>query len=183
MGLESCPSLVTLKLKVELGKITPIPEYNPFEVLSELKFWLENVTLISCRYLRHYCKSDAVIYSDAGNIAAAAFTVELEKKIFHMMCPCCEMAQSSTWGELETIESIKLMIACKAKGTLVVPKRTSAAFWPLLFDKHLINQDYVKNIVVFKNTGGIYEQDSNKNMIFGVKPFGSPVLSVLLHAS
>ncbi|XP_063446947.1 uncharacterized protein LOC134726472 [Mytilus trossulus] len=320
-----------MEIESRIGWDIPITGYKPVEVLSELKFWLENVTMINYRNLCHYSKSSVVIYSDASNIAAGAYTVELENKIFHKMWTCSETVQSSTWRELKAIElalfsfknsftgktikwftdnqncvkivnsgsmkenlhviaksifsfciqkgisidiqwiprkenekadyiskmvdfedwgvthiffnflndmwgpysidrfasvenrkvmrfnslfwqpdseavdafsqvwtnennwlvppinlvirSIKHIIACKARGTLVVPKWISAAFWPLIFDKHLIYQDYVKDVIVFKNTDGIYKQGSNKNTIFGIEPFGSQVLAVLLDAS
>ncbi|VDI76706.1 Hypothetical predicted protein [Mytilus galloprovincialis] len=225
-----------MEIESRIGWDIPITGYKPVEVLSELKFWLENVTMINYRNLCHYSKSSVVIYSDASNIAAGAYTVELENKIFHKMWTCSETVQSSTWRELKAIEkenekadyiskmvdfedwgvthiffnflndmwgpysidrfasvenrkvmrfnslfwqpdseavdafsqvwtnennwlvppinlvirSIKHIIACKARGTLVVPKWTSAAFWPLIFDKHLIYQDYVKDVIVFK---------------------------------
>ncbi|CAC5425029.1 unnamed protein product [Mytilus coruscus] len=185
-----------VEIESRIGWDIPITGYKPVEVLSELKFLLENVTMINYRKLSHYSKSSAVIYSEASNIAAGAYTVELENKIFQKMWTCSETVQSSTWRELNAIEfasvenrkvlrfnslfwqpdseavdafsqiltnennwlvppsnlvirSIKHIIACQARGTLVVPKWTSAAFWPLIFDKHLIYQDYVKDVIVF----------------------------------
>ncbi|VDI75399.1 Hypothetical predicted protein [Mytilus galloprovincialis] len=93
-----------MEIESRIGWDIPITGYKPVEVLSELKFWLENVTMINYRKLGHYSKSSVVIYSDASNIAAGAYTVELENKIFHKMWTCSETVQSSTWRELKAIE-------------------------------------------------------------------------------
>jgi hypothetical protein len=45
-----------------------------------------------------------LIYSDASNIGAAAYSVELENKVFHKMWELSETLESSTWRELKTIE-------------------------------------------------------------------------------
>ncbi|CAC5414329.1 unnamed protein product [Mytilus coruscus] len=93
-----------MEIESRIGWDIHITGYKPVEVLSELKFWLENVTMINYRKLSHYSKSSAVIYSDASNIAAGAYTVELENKIFHKMWTCSETVQNSTWRELKAIE-------------------------------------------------------------------------------
>ena len=36
------------------------------------------------------------------------------------------------------IRIVKHVVACKAKGTLIIPKWTSAAYWPLIFFKTLV---------------------------------------------
>jgi hypothetical protein len=81
------------------------------------------------------------------------------------------------------IRAIRHLVACKAKGTLIVPKWKSAAFWPLIFSKNLEYKPYVKDVIEFSNTYGIFEQGSNKNTSFGVKPFGTQILAVLLDAN
>ncbi|CAC5418188.1 unnamed protein product [Mytilus coruscus] len=86
-----------MEIESRIGWDNHISGYKPLKVLSELKFWLGNIALIYCRKLCHYSKSSAVIYSDASNIAASAYTVKLENKIFHTMWTCSEMAQSSAW--------------------------------------------------------------------------------------
>jgi hypothetical protein len=65
---------------------------------------LDNIIKINCRRLGNYNKSSVIIYSDVINIAAGAYTVELENRIFHMMWTSVEMIQSSTWRELNAIE-------------------------------------------------------------------------------
>jgi len=303
---------------------------NPHEVFSELKFWLDSINGINCRKMGTYSKSSVMIYSDASSLAAGAFSVEVESKIFHKMWTLEESVQSSTWRELKSIElalisyktsfsgkvikwftdnqncvkivntgsmkedlhiiarsifsiclnlgisidiqwvprtenekadyiskmidfedwgvtnnffsfidkmwgphsvdrfasnlnnklprfnsvfwlpyseavdafsqdwsveinwlvppinlvirTIKHLIACNARGTLVVPKWTSAAFWPLLFDKDLRYRSYVMDVIEFRDAHGIYKHGANKNSIFGIEPFGTPVLAVLLDA-
>ena len=73
---------------------------------------------------------------------------------------------------------LKHMLACKASGTLIVPRWVSAPFWPYIFKKDLIYQDYVTDVLEFKNPERIYVQGSNKNSIFGSDHFYSPVLAV-----
>lgn len=51
-----------------------------------------------------YSKSSVMIYSDASSLAAGAFSVEVESKIFHKMWTLEESVQSSTWRELKAIE-------------------------------------------------------------------------------
>jgi hypothetical protein len=81
------------------------------------------------------------------------------------------------------IRAIRHLVACKAKGTLIVPKWKSAAFWPLIFSKNLEYKPYGKDVIEFSNTYGIFEQGSNKDTIFGVEPFGTHILAVLLDAN
>ena len=300
-------------------------------VLAELKFWYANIKNLNSKQLGSYTKASVIIYSDASNVAAGAYSVELENKLFHRMWEKSEISESSTWRELKAIElalssfkeafeskvikwftdnqncvkivrsgsmneklqcialsifsiciekcisidiqwiprtqnatadylskiidhedwgvsveffqfmnqlwgphtvdrfasslntktekfnslfwnpgssgvdcftqdwkndinwlvppiylvirCIKHLIYCRAKGTLIVPKWKSAAFWPLIFSKGLIYQSYVKDVIEFRNTTGIYVKGSNDNTIFGSEPFLTPVLAVLLDAS
>ena len=78
------------------------------------------------------------------------------------------------------IRAIIHLVACKAKSTLIVPKWKSATFLPLIFNKNLEYKPYVKDVIEFSNTCGIFEQWSNKNTNFGVEPFGTQILAVCL---
>ena len=78
------------------------------------------------------------------------------------------------------IRTVKHLITCKAKGTLIIPKWTSAAYWPLIFSKH---HSYVKDVIEFRNTTGIYVKGTHCNSIFGTEPFITPVVDVLLDAN
>lgn len=80
------------------------------------------------------------------------------------------------------IRTITHLIACNARDTLVVPKWASAASWPLLFDKDLRYRSYAMDVIEFRDAHGIYKHGANKNSIFGIEPFGTPVLAVLLDA-
>ncbi|CAC5405031.1 unnamed protein product [Mytilus coruscus] len=68
----------------------------PYKVLSELHFWLDNITSLNIKLLGHYSKSHVVIYSDASGIGAGAYLVELDKKIFHETWDFSEAQESST---------------------------------------------------------------------------------------
>lgn len=81
------------------------------------------------------------------------------------------------------IRTVKHVVACKAKGTLIIPKWTSAAYWPLSFSKHWSYHSYVKDVIEFKNTTGIYVKGTNCSSIFGTEPFIAPVVAVLLDAN
>ena len=91
-------------LESRFGWDTKIFLARPLEVLTEVRFWLENIVLINCRKLGIYSKSSVIVYSDASNIAAGACTVEVENKIFHKMWTSHEYVQSCTWRELKAIE-------------------------------------------------------------------------------
>ena len=64
------------------------------QVLSELKFWLDNIIKINCRRLGNYSKSSVIIYSDASNVASDAYTVDLENRIFHTMWTSALLGES-----------------------------------------------------------------------------------------
>ena len=81
------------------------------------------------------------------------------------------------------IRTVKHVVACKAKGTLIIPKWTSAAYWPLIFSKHWSYHSYVKDVIEFKNATGIYVKGTNCSSIFGTEPFITPVVAVLLDAN
>jgi hypothetical protein len=57
----------------------------PGQVLAELKFWNENIKKLNSKKLMNYSISSVLIYSDASSIGAAAYSVELENKVFHRM--------------------------------------------------------------------------------------------------
>jgi hypothetical protein len=75
----------------------PIMSFNQDKVLTELRFWENNISKLNSRQLGVYSKSSVVIYSDASNVASGAYTVEVESKRFHKMWFVNERAESSTW--------------------------------------------------------------------------------------
>ena len=83
--------------------------FNQDKVLTELRFWENNISKLNSRQLGVYSKSSVVIYSDASNVAAGAYTVEVESKLFHKMCSVNERAESSTWRKLKAID---LALSC-----------------------------------------------------------------------
>jgi len=83
--------------------------FNQDKVLTELRFWENNISKLNSRQLGVYSKSSVVIYSDASNVAASAYTVEVESKLFHKMCSVNERAESSTWRKLKAID---LALSC-----------------------------------------------------------------------
>ena len=76
----------------------------PQEVLSELKFWIDNVHTVNRKVLASYCPSSFIMYSDASNLACGAYCVEVQNKVFYRMWNEIEVNQSSTWRELKAIE-------------------------------------------------------------------------------
>jgi len=80
----------------------------PDQVLTELKFWRQNVEKLNCKRLKSYSPSSVIVYSDASNVAGAAYTVELENKVCHKMWNEIEKKQSSTWREMRAIEQALL---------------------------------------------------------------------------
>jgi hypothetical protein len=79
------------------------PERNE-DVLKELHFWLSNIYVSNTKKLCGVFEKDVIVYSDASNVAAGAYTVELNQKVFHLMWKEHEANKSSTWRELRAIE-------------------------------------------------------------------------------
>jgi hypothetical protein len=74
------------------------------KIESELCFWQSHINAINCKRLSTYDKSSIIIYYDASNVAAAACTVEIDRKNLHKMWTTDEALKSSTWRELKAIE-------------------------------------------------------------------------------
>ena len=79
-------------------------------------------------------------------------------------------------------KAIKHLIFCKAKGTLIVPKWPSSAFWTMIFKKGLVYQPYVVDVLEFKPNQKIFIHGINVNSLFGSAVFSSCVLAVRLNA-
>jgi hypothetical protein len=75
------------------------PERNE-DVLKELHFWLSNICVSNTKKLCGVFEKDVIVYSEARNVAAGAYTVELNQKVFHLMWKEHEANKSSTWREL-----------------------------------------------------------------------------------
>ena len=96
-------------------------------------------------------------------------------------CFTQDWSNENNWqSSFLVIPTIKHLIQCKAKGTLVVPKWPSAALWPFIFKSNLEYQKYVRDVLEFKDSKEIYVQGENKNSIFGTDKFHASVLVVRL---
>jgi hypothetical protein len=42
---------------------------------------------------------------------------------------------------------MKHMLACKAEGTLIVPRWSSSPYWPMIFRQNLVYQDYITDFI------------------------------------
>ena len=81
------------------------------------------------------------------------------------------------------IKTIKYVINCNAKGTLIVPKWVSAPYWPYVFKDNLKTFVYVSDVLEFEDSTKIFIQGMNKNSIFGSERFYSSVLAIRLDAT
>lgn len=71
------------------------------------------------------------------------------------------------------------VIACKAKGTLIVPKWPSSTFWPMVFDQNMRTKWFIKHCVEFPGTN-VFVPGTHKKVIFGTERFKSNVLALRL---
>ena len=303
----------------------------PEKVVTEIKFWKNNVVNLNNRKLAPYKPQQILVFSDASDLACGAYSVEVDDKVFHKMWNDCERVKSSTWRELRAIEqalisfgnaftgsslkwftdnqncvriiqagsmkddlqelafsifsicrkfkifslevqwiprtenakadyisrmidhedwqttidffsfldnlwgpfsvdrfasmlnrktvrfnslfwhpsseavdaftqiwsndnnwlvppiylvvrTIKHLVAQRARGTLIVPRWVSAAYWPFIFDSDMMYRDYVKDVLEFTEHDRIYVKGSSPKCIFGTEKFISTVLAVKLDA-
>ena len=76
----------------------------PDRVRAELQFWSQKLVTMNHRRLIQGNLPFTLVFSDASNVAAGAYTVEMNDKIFHHMWSDSESQMSSTWRELKAIE-------------------------------------------------------------------------------
>ena len=79
--------------------------------------------------------------------------------------------------------AISHFLQCRAKGTLVVPKWKSEAFWPSLVNLEGQFLPFVKNFIEYKNTKNFFIAGSDKNSVFASYSFQSNVLVLNIDAS
>ena len=79
--------------------------------------------------------------------------------------------------------AVRHLLNCGAKGTLVVPKWKSAAFWPSLIDKNGKFLWFVKDSIEYKHPTIFFVPGSDKNSIFAAQKFNSNVIALNLDAS
>ena len=77
---------------------------NDQNILHELKFWQRNVNYLNLKRLCTRDSPNTLVYSDASDVAAAAFTLGGDERIFHRMWARNEAIMSSTWRELKAVE-------------------------------------------------------------------------------
>ena len=75
----------------------------PDFVLNELYFWSRNISVLNQKRLANYTLPTKMVYSDASNVAAGAFMVEVNDCVFHQMWSLEEAQMSSTWRELKAV--------------------------------------------------------------------------------
>lgn len=73
-------------------------------VLKEMNFWLLNIFVSNKKKLCSVFEKDIVVYSDASNVAAGSYTIDVNQEVFHLMWKEHEAKKSSTWRELRAIE-------------------------------------------------------------------------------
>lgn len=77
-------------------------------VLKELNFWLLNIFVSNKKKLCSVFEKDIVVYSDASNVAAGSYTIDVNQEVFHLMWKEHEAKKSSTWRELRAIEQTEM---------------------------------------------------------------------------
>ncbi|XP_071148392.1 uncharacterized protein [Mytilus edulis] len=87
------------RVKWDLKLILECPDC----VFNELTFWLNNIQRLNRKHLAGYSFPHVVVYSDASNVAAGAYSIDIDSNIFHQMWTLQESLQSSTWRELQAI--------------------------------------------------------------------------------
>ena len=84
---------------------------NDYNILHELKFWQRNVDYLNLKRLCTRDSPNTLVYSDASDVAAAAFTLGGDERIFHRMWVRNEAIMSSTWRELKAVEEALISFA------------------------------------------------------------------------
>ncbi|CAC5375034.1 unnamed protein product [Mytilus coruscus] len=87
------------RVKWDLKLILECPDC----VFNELTFWLNNIKRLNRKHLAGYSFPHALVYSDASNVAASAYSIDIDSNIFHQMWTLQESLKSSTWRELQAI--------------------------------------------------------------------------------
>ena len=125
---------------------------------------------------------------------ASSLSAKCERFYSKFWCPGCEGmdAFSASWGGVNNYlvppiflvtRTLAHLETSRARGTLTVPKRPSASFWPYLFPLGH-PRDSVSRIIEFSDPSGISD-DSHLGFptIFSACGFRGPVLVIYLDAS
>jgi hypothetical protein len=76
----------------------------PEAVKLELQFWTQNLSVLNHKSFVQDSLPVTLVFSDASDIAAGAFTVEFNEKVFHKAWSKYESMMSSTWRELKAVQ-------------------------------------------------------------------------------
>ena len=68
---------------------------------------------------------------------------------------------------------LKHIVACKAKGVMIVPKWTSSYFWPMIFKNGSTCNDCVIDALDLKYGQNFFVHGSDKNSVFGADTFNA----------
>lgn len=71
--------------------------------ISELFYWKENVQKLNFKKFSKQSVPWVMVFSDASNLAGAAYAVQLRNLVFHKMWNSDEQWRSSTWREMRAI--------------------------------------------------------------------------------
>ena len=91
----------------------------PDMVRTELRFWSENLDNMNQRRLMTDFLPSVLVFSDASNVAAGAYTVEIDDKVVHQMWSKSQSLMSSTWRELKAVELALNSFAASLSGKAV----------------------------------------------------------------
>lgn len=91
----------------------------PDLVKTELEFWTNNLVKMNYKRLIAESLPSVLVFSDASNVAAGAYTVEVDEKIVHHTWSESESLMSSTWRELRAIDLALNYFAASLSGKAV----------------------------------------------------------------
>ena len=104
----------------------------------------------------------------------------------HVDCFSCSWKNENNW----LVPPISLvgkcichLVACKARGVLLVPYWPSSYFWPLLFQGQGLFHTYVADLIEFYDGKRCFVHGENKNSLFGSNRFYGKVLAIKLDAT
>lgn len=78
------------------------------------------------------------------------------------------------------MRSLRHLMYCRSRGTLIVPYWPSAPFWSMIFGPDMTYRSYVTDVIQFNDVRGILCRGTSKNCIFGTEKFHGSLLAVKL---
>ena len=92
---------LAIEKRCSWDSILRIDRYH--DIKNELTFWCEKMIIVNKKRLFTYSLPKTTVYSDASNVAAGAFIVDVNDNDFHHMWDDMERTMSSTRRELKAI--------------------------------------------------------------------------------